>query len=243
MSNLERLNKLIAQRGYCSRRNADILIKEGKVKVNGKVVTDLGTKFSPSASIEIDNKVLTKEEKVYYMLYKPLRTLSSVTDDRDRVTVVDLIQSDERIFPVGRLDYNTSGLLLLTNDGEFSNLMTHPRYEMDKIYEVTVKGIVDTESIRKLEHGVMLDNRVTAKAKVKIKFKDFNKQLTSFEIKIHEGRNRQVRRMCEEVGFEVTRLHRKQFSFLTLGSLKPQEYRELKPFEVKKLINLATHGE
>ena len=235
MTNLVRLQKLIAESGFCSRRDAEKLIIEGKVKVNDKVITELGSKFSSSVKITIDNKVINKEEKVYYLLYKPSKYLSSTSDNRDRKVVTDLLPSEYRLFPVGRLDYDTTGILLLTNDGEFANFMMHPRYEIEKTYQVDIKGILDTSSIRKLEHGLILEDKKTAPTKITIKNKDYKKQITRFEIKIYEGRNRQIRKMLELVGFKVTRLHRKQFAFLTLGGLAPGEYRQLKPYEVKKL--------
>lgn len=238
----ERLQKLIAQSGYCSRRKAETLITAGKVTVDGEVVTELGRRFKSNAHIAIDGKPLTKENKVYYMLYKPSKYLSSVSDDRDRNVVVDLIPSEERIFPIGRLDYDTTGLLLLTNDGEFSNLMIHPRYKIEKVYLVDVKGLLDVDSIRQLEKGLLLDGKMTLPTKVTIKHKDFKKNLTRFEIKIREGRNRQIRRMLEQLGYPVTRLHRKQFAGLTLGGLNPGEYRPLKPYEVITLKRLANTG-
>ena len=172
MTNLVRLQKLIAESGFCSRRDAEKLIIEGKVKVNDKVITELGSKFSSSVKITIDNKVINKEEKVYYLLYKPSKYLSSTSDNRDRKVVTDLLPSEYRLFPVGRLDYDTTGILLLTNDGEFANFMMHPRYEIEKTYQVDIKGILDTSSIRKLEHGLILEDKKTAPTKITIKNKD-----------------------------------------------------------------------
>ncbi len=239
MTDLIRLQKLIAASGFCSRREAEKYILAGKVKVNGVIVNELGSKFPSNVQIRIDNKVINKEEKVYYLLYKPSKYLSSTSDPHNRKVVTDLLPQDYRLFPVGRLDYDTTGILLITNDGEFANLMIHPRYQIEKIYQVDVKGILEVHQIRQLEHGIMLDDRMTLPTKVIIKNKDFKKQVTRFEIRIKEGRNRQIRRMLETVGYEVTRLHRKQFAFLTLGGLNPGEYRSLKPYEIKKLRQIA----
>ncbi len=239
MSKEERLQKLIAQTGFCSRRVAEEYILAQKVKVNGQLISELGTKFPNNVEITIDNQVITTEEKVYYLLYKPSKYLSATSDPHARAVVTDLLPSEYRLFPVGRLDYETTGILLLTNDGEFANLMMHPRYEIEKIYQVDIKGMLDVASIRALEHGIMLDERLTLPTKVTIKHKDFAKQLTRFEIRIKEGRNRQIRRMLESVGYPVTRLHRKQYGHLTLGGLKPGEYRRLKPYEVIQLRKLS----
>lgn len=240
---MERLQKVIAASGICSRRKAEEYILDGRVKVDGVVVTELGTKVKQGASIEVDNKLIQRENKVYYVLYKPKKVLSSVSDDRDRETVVEFIPGEERIFPIGRLDYDTTGVLLLTNDGEFANEMIHPRYHIPKIYSVIIRGILETEHIKQLEKGIELDEVMTLPTKIKVTNKDFKKNQTTLEIKIWEGRNRQIRRMFEQLGYEVTRLHRKQFAFITTGSLNPGEYRLLKPFEVKQLRKMANEKE
>ncbi|ETI70382.1 23S rRNA pseudouridine(2605) synthase RluB [Neobacillus vireti] len=238
---MERLQKVIAQAGIASRRKAEELIKDGRVKVNGKVVTELGVKVTSSDKIEVNEIQIEKEEPVYFLLYKPRGVISSVSDDKGRKVVTDFFSNyQERIFPVGRLDYDTSGLLLLTNDGEFANLLTHPSNEVEKLYVAKVKGIPLRENLRKLEKGIRLEDGKTAPAKVKMLSGDKKKQTAIVEISIHEGRNRQVRRMFEAIGHEVVKLKRERYGFLTLGGLKAGEARELTPHEVKQLRALAS---
>jgi 23S rRNA pseudouridine2605 synthase len=237
---MERLQKVIAQAGIASRRKAEELIKDGRVKVNGKVVTELGVKVTSSDKIEVNEVQIEKEEPVYFLLYKPRGVISSVSDDKGRKVVTDFFSNyQERIFPVGRLDYDTSGLLLLTNDGEFANLLTHPSNEVEKLYVAKVKGIPLRENLRKLEKGIRLEDGKTAPAKVKMLSGDKKKQTAIVEISIHEGRNRQVRRMFEAIGHEVVKLKRERYGFLTLNGLKAGEARELTPHEVKQLRALA----
>ncbi|MBT2656444.1 rRNA pseudouridine synthase [Bacillus sp. ISL-18] len=237
---MERLQKVIARAGIASRRKSEELIKEGKVKVNGKVVTELGLKVSPSDRVEVNEVQIEKEEPVYFLLYKPRGVISSVSDDKGRKVVTDYFSHfKERIFPVGRLDYDTSGLLILTNDGEFANLLMHPKNEIDKVYVAKTKGIPLRENLRKLEKGIRLEDGKTAPAKVKLLSADNKKQTAIIEIAIHEGRNRQVRRMFEAIGNEVIKLKRERYGFLTLGGLKAGEARELTPHEVKQLRALA----
>lgn len=237
---MERIQKIIAQSGLCSRRKAEELITSGKVEVNGTVVTELGTKVGKFAKITVDGKPIVRENKVYFIMNKPKSTLSSVSDDRNRKTVVDLVECDERIFPVGRLDYDTTGVLILTNDGEFANDIIHPSSMIGKTYEATVEGIIKAEEIKELERGVILDDGFkTAPCKAWITKKNFDRNWTQIEITIHEGKNRQVKRMMEAIGHKVTRLHRKMFGYLEVKDLKPGEYRILKPFEVKQLRELA----
>ena len=166
---MERLQKVIAQAGIASRRKAEELIKEGKVKVNGEIVTELGTKVSPKDIIEVNQKVITKEPKEYYLLNKPRGVITSTTDDKDRKTVVDLINTKARIFPVGRLDYDTTGLILLTNDGEFANIMMHPKNRIDKVYIAKLQGIIKGEQINQLKNGIILDNQKVTASRVKLK--------------------------------------------------------------------------
>ncbi|MFJ5715684.1 23S rRNA pseudouridine(2605) synthase RluB [Neobacillus sp. NPDC093127] len=237
---MERLQKVIAQAGIASRRKAEELIKDGRVKVNGKVVKELGVKVTSSDKIEVNEIQIEKEEPVYFLLYKPKGVISSVSDDKGRKVVTDFFSNyQERIFPVGRLDYDTSGLLLLTNDGEFANLLTHPSNEVEKLYVAKVKGIPLRENLRKLEKGIRLEDGKTAPAKVKMLSGDKKKQSAIVEISIHEGRNRQVRRMFEAIGHEVVKLKRERYGFLTLNGLKAGEARELTPHEVKQLRALA----
>lgn len=240
---MERLQKVLAHAGVASRRKAEQLILEGKVKVNGKVVTELGTKVSPSDTVEVEGVKLEKEQKVYYLLYKPRGIISAVTDDKGRKTVADLFPHvEERLFPVGRLDYETSGLLLMTNDGEFSYLMTHPKFKIDKTYIAKVKGIPTREQLKLLSRGIELEDGKTAPARVKLQSADRKTGKAIIEITIHEGRNRQVRRMFDAIGCPVQKLRRERFAFLTLHSLNAGESRELTPHEVKQLRVLAETG-
>jgi 23S rRNA pseudouridine2605 synthase len=237
---MDRLQKVIARAGIASRRKSEELIKEGKVKVNGKVVTELGIKVSSSDKVEVNEIPIDREEPVYFLLYKPRSVISSVSDDKGRKVVTDFFSEfKERIYPVGRLDYDTSGLLLLTNDGDFANLLMHPRNEIEKVYVAKLKGIPLKENIRKLEKGIRLEDGKTAPAKVKMLSMDKKKQTSIVEIIIHEGRNRQVKRMFEAVGHEVIKLKRERYGFLTLNGLTAGEARELTPHEVKQLRALA----
>ena len=241
---MERLQKVIAYAGVASRRKAEQLITEGKVKVNGKVVRELGTKVSNSDTIEVEGVKLEKENKVYFLLYKPKGYISAVTDDKGRKTVVDIFKKDvpERIFPVGRLDYDTTGLLLLTNDGEFSYQLTHPKFKIDKTYVARVKGVPTIDGLKKLQRGIKLEDGKTAPAQVSMTSFDEKAGKAICEITIHEGRNRQVRRMFEAIGTPVVKLKREKFAFLTLGHLKPGQYRQLTKQEVKWLRVLAETG-
>lgn len=240
---MERLQKVIAHAGIASRRKAEQLIVEGKVKVNGKVVTELGVKVSPQDRIEVDGIPLEREEPVYYLLYKPRGVICSVKDEKGRKVVTDFFKHvNKRIYPIGRLDYDTSGLLLLTNDGEFANLLMHPRYEIEKVYIAKVKGIPAREKIKQLEKGVMLEDGITAPAKAKVLSIDKRKQTAIVELHIHEGRNRQVRRMFEAIGHPVLKLKRERYAFLDLKGMNPGDYRELSPHEVKQLRALALAG-
>ncbi|QAV27062.1 rRNA pseudouridine synthase [Anoxybacillus flavithermus] len=240
---MERLQKVIAHAGIASRRKAEQLIVEGKVKVNGKVVTELGVKVSPQDRIEVDGIPLEREEPVYYLLYKPRGVICSVKDEKGRKVVTDFFKHvNKRIYPIGRLDYNTSGLLLLTNDGEFANLLMHPRYEIEKVYIAKVKGIPAREKVKQLEKGVALEDGVTAPAKAKVLSIDKRKQTAIVELRIHEGRNRQVRRMFEAIGHPVLKLKRERYAFLDLKGMNPGDYRELSPHEVKQLRALALAG-
>ena len=243
MITMERLQKVIAHSGVASRRKAEELILQGKVKVNGKVVTELGIKVSSQDKIVVDGIPIEREEPVYYLLYKPRGVISSVSDDKGRKVVTDFLKEvGKRIYPIGRLDYDTSGLLLLTNDGEFANLLMHPRYEIEKIYIAKVKGIPTRDKLKLLEKGVKLDDGMTAPAKVKLLSADRRKKTAIIEIRIHEGRNRQVRRMFEAIGHQVVKLKRERYAFLDLKGLNPGDFRELSPHEVKQLRALALSG-
>ncbi|RIN56005.1 rRNA pseudouridine synthase [Staphylococcus simulans] len=240
---LERLQKRIANSGYTSRRKAETLITEGKVKVNGETVTELGTKVKPSDNVEVEGVKLEQEDKLYILFYKPAQVITSVSDDRGRTVVTDYFEDLEtRIYPVGRLDYDTSGLLILTNDGEFTNLMTHPRYKIKKKYVAKLKGYLMRDEVKQLEKGIQLEDGKTHPAEVKIKNQDKEKHTTLVEITISEDRNRQVRRMFEHFSHEVTKLTRIEMGGLTLKGLNAGEGRVLTPHEVKKLRNLAANG-
>lgn len=238
----ERLQKIIAASGLASRRKAEGMIREGRVAVNGKVITELGFQAESSDTVTVDGKALTKEEKVYYLMNKPKHTLCTVSDDKDRDTVMQYIDDRHRIFPVGRLDFETTGLLLLTNDGDFSYKMTHPRHHIPKTYECAVNGVLTDQQARMLSRGIELEDGKTLPAEVFIVKRNENKNKTVLYITIFEGRNREVRRMMEYFGFEVTRLDRKQFGFLTYGNLRQGQYRKLRMFEVRQLIRLADEG-
>ena len=236
---MERLQKVIAQAGVTSRRKAEALIVAGRVKVDGKVVRELGVKVKGNQTIEVDGVSITKEDKVYFLLNKPKNTLCTVTDDRERSTVVDIINTDKRIYPVGRLDFDTTGLLILTNDGEFSNELTHPRYHIAKTYEATINGIMTLDQIKSIQRGIMLEDGMTMPAKLEVKMTNPVKKISALEIKISEGKNRQVKRMFEHFGFEVIRLHRKKVGNINLKGLNQGDYRILKPFEVVSLRAMA----
>ncbi len=238
----ERLQKIIAASGIASRRKAEDMIREGRVAVNGKVITELGYQADTSDTVTVDGKAITREEKVYYLMNKPKYTLCTVSDDKDRDTVMQYIDEKHRIFPVGRLDFETTGLLLLTNDGNFSHKMTHPSHHIPKTYECAINGIMTDQQARALAKGIELEDGKTLPAEVHIVKRNENKNKTVLYITIFEGRNREIRRMMEYFGFEVTRLDRKQFGFLTCGSLRQGQYRKLRMFEVKQLIKLADDG-
>ena len=238
---MERLQKLIAESGYCSRRKAEELIKSGKVYVNGKKVTELGTKASFSDNILVEGKLIEYQNKEYYMFYKPRGVVCTTKDDKGRKTVLDYFDdvTEKRIYPIGRLDYDTTGLLLLTNDGEFANLMMHPKNKIDKFYVAKVKGIVTGDEIKLLKKGVVLDNKKIYPKRVKLK-KINKKSLTSIvELTIHDGINHEVKRLMEYIGHEVIKLKREGFGFLTLENLKSGEKKALSTKEVKQLHNLA----
>ena len=232
---MERLQKIIAESGYCSRRKAEELISSGHVSVNGFLVTELGYKANPSDVIKIDGKTLTREEKIVYLLNKPKNVISSASDDRGRTTVVDLIDSKYRLYPMGRLDYDSSGLILLSNDGELMQKLIHPKFEVEKVYEVTIDGLIKPNHIEKLERGVRIENYTSAPAKIKLLKQNENKYTSFLNVTIHEGRNREIRKMFASLGYKVIKLHRIKEANIELGNLKSGEYRRLKPFELKQL--------
>ena len=235
---MERLQKRIANSGYCSRRKAEELIKEGKVKVNDKVVTELGIKVEDTDQIKIDDILLEEEQKVYFLLNKPRGVVCTTEDDKNRKIITSLIDTNLRIFPIGRLDYDTTGLILLTNDGELSNILTHPKSNIEKTYIAKIKGKLLPNELMILKSGVVIDNKKTKKSKVKIKSYDKKTDTSIIEITITEGRNHQVKKMFEKVVHKVLKLKREKYAFLTLEGLNSKDYRTLSIKEVKKLYSL-----
>jgi len=236
---MERLQKIIANSGYCSRRKAEELITKGKVSVNGITITDLGTKASLSDTIIVEGKKIENEDKEYILLYKPRGVVSTTNDEKGRKTVLDLIETENRLYPVGRLDYDTSGLLLLTNDGQLTNLLIHPKSEIKKQYIAKIDTAVNPVTIKKLLSGIIIDGKKTKADRVKIRKLDKRKNKTIIEIVIHEGKYHQVKRMFEAVGYNVEGLKREKFAFLDLKGLKSGEYRHLTTKEVKILYSLS----
>ena len=235
---MKRLQKYISECGIASRRKAEELILNGKVKVNGEVVKTLGTKVSGSDVVTVNGQTLVSEEKEYYLLNKPREVISSVKDDKNRTTVVDLIDTNKRIYPIGRLDYDTTGILLLTNDGELSNILTHPSNDVEKEYVAKIKGFLTKEDSEKLSKGIMLNGIKTKPAYFKMKKYDKKSDTSYVKVIITEGRNHQVKDMFKEVGYEVLKLTRERYAFLDLGNLKSGEYRKLTTKEVKMLYSL-----
>ena len=235
---MERLQKIIASSGYSSRRKAEELIKKGLVFVNGQKVTELGTKVEPTDQIEVEGNILNQENKEYYLLYKPAGVITTTSDEKNRKTVIDLINTDKRIYPVGRLDYDTTGVLLLTNDGEFANILMHPSNNIDKVYLVKTHGILTKEELASLRSGVSIDGFKTSKAKVKIKQYNKSSNLSLVEITIHEGKNHQVKKMFAAINHDVVKLKRERIGFFDLKGLKVGEYRRLTIKEIKKVYAL-----
>lgn len=233
---LERLQKILSTAGLASRRVAETMITSGRVAVNGVVVTELGSKADPGSDrISLDGKpVRLKEARLYILLYKPAGYVTTLKDPEGRPVVTALLEGiKERVYPVGRLDYNTEGLLLLTNDGDWANGLAHPRHEVEKEYLVKVRGTPSAEQMRRLAEGIDLDEGRTAPARVTLERQ--SEKNSHLSIMIHEGRYRQVRRMCEAVGLTVAALKRIRYGFLQLGDLKPGEYRLLTADEAKRL--------
>lgn len=238
---MERLQKVIAEKGYCSRRKAEELIAAGKVEVNGRIITEMGFKVSYEDDILVEgNQLSNKEEKVYYLLNKPRGVVTTVHDEKGRKTVIDLIPTTSRIYPVGRLDYDTTGILILTNDGNLTELLTHPKNNIEKTYVAKVNGFLSSINANKLKNGVLIDGKKTNKAKVKIKKYDKKTNTSLVELVIHEGKNHQVKKMFEAIGLKVLKLRREKIAFLTLTGLKSGEARELTIHEVKKLYSLGS---
>ena len=235
-----RIQKFLSEVGICSRRKAEELILQGKIKVNGKIINELGTKINPDKDIiEYDGKKVNKniQKHVYILLNKPIGYVTTTNDQFGRPTVLDLIKINKRILPVGRLDMYTSGALILTDDGEFINKITHPKHEITKSYIATVKGIVSKEDIEKLKKGVNINGEyVTSEANAKIIKIDNEKDISRIEIVIHEGKNRQVRKMCEAIGKKVLALHRTKIGRIEAKSVKLGTWRYLSEKEIDSLI-------
>ena len=236
---MERLQKVIANLGYTSRRKAEELITNGKVKVNGEVVTELGTKVKSTDTIAVEDTILDNNKNYeYYLLNKPREVISSVTDEHNRKTVVDLIDTSERIYPIGRLDYDTTGAIILTNDGYLANKLMHPSSNTPKKYIAKVSGLVTGYEIKQLRSGVIIDGKKTSKAGVKLKKYDKKTDKSMVELIIHEGRNHQVKKMFEAIHHDVIKLKREEYANLKLTNLKPGEYRKLTNKEIAILYSL-----
>ena len=234
-----RLQKFMSEAGIASRRKCEEYIVQGKVKINGKIVTELGTKVDIQKDIvEFDNKIIKRTDKqhTYILLNKPIGYVTTTKDQFNRNTVLDLIKTDKRLLPVGRLDMYTSGALILTDDGDFIYKVTHPKHEITKTYTVTLIGIVDKSDVARLESGVDIGGFITSPAKVKILKTDVEKNQSRLEITIHEGKNRQIRKMCETIGMKVIALHRSKIGTIDVKDLKIGTWRDLKKTEVDELL-------
>lgn len=236
---MERLQKVIANCGYTSRRKAEELIKNNKVTVNGNIINTLGFKVDNEDIICIDGFTIDRNIiKEYYLLNKPREVICSVKDDLGRKNVVDLIDTKRRIYPVGRLDYDTTGLIILTNDGELANILMHPLHRIYKTYIAKINGILNEADFKKMRKGIIIDDRKLIIDNVKVKKIDKIKNTSLVEVTIHEGRNHIIRKLFENLGYDVIKLTRSKYAFLTLDNLKSGEYRVLSHEEVKQLYNL-----
>ena len=234
----ERLQKYLAQCGVASRRKCEELVLQGRVQVNGVTVTELGTKINPEKDkIKFDGKDIKQAQKlVYILLNKPIGYVTTADDQFGRDTVLDLVKVKERIVPVGRLDMYTSGALILTNDGDFVYQVTHPKHEIEKTYTVTIKGIVQNSEVEQLRYGIKIDDYITKPARVKILKTDTEKGISRLEITIHEGKNRQVRKMCEAVGRKVLALHRSKIGGIGVKDIELGKWRYLTANEVQQIL-------
>ena len=240
-TNLKRLQKRIAEQSDYSRRKAEELIIEGKVSVNGKIIQELGYKVNNKDKIEIEDIALNTNEKKYFILNKPEKCVSTVSDDKGRKTVIDFIKTKSKVYPIGRLDYDTTGILLLTNDGDFANLLMHPSSNIEKVYSAKIDGIMTLADIKELKQGVVIDGYKTKECRVKVR-KVNNKTNTSIiEIGINEGRNHQVKKMFKALGFNVLKLDRIRYGILTIENLKRGESKELSKKDVSRLYVLANN--
>lgn len=236
---MERLQKYLSSCGVASRRKSEELILQGKVKVNDKIIMELGFKVCEKDKVFVDDIEIKRSEKLYFLLYKPEKVICSVKDEKGRKTVIDLINTKEKIFPIGRLDYDTSGLLLLTNDGTLSNLLTHPSFSVEKTYSAKVEGIINQKEIKELENGIILEGIRTKKAYAQIKKIDKKNNKSYVDLTITEGRNHQVKNMFLSIGHKVLKLKRTNYAFLDLKGLSIGEYRTLNIKEIKKLYSLS----
>jgi 23S rRNA pseudouridine2605 synthase len=243
---MERLQKVLAQAGIASRRKCEEYISAGRVMVNDEPVTELGFKVDPvKDQIKVDGKPIRQEKKIYILFNKPKGVITSVQDPQGRRVVTDYLEGiKERVYPVGRLDYDTEGLLLLTNDGEFANLLTHPKHEMPKTYHATVRGVPHDSLLDKLRQGIKLEDGMTAPAVVEYDDVNPDKKESVISITIHEGRNRQVRRMFDAIGFPVVRLRRVSYGPIHLMGVPRGKFIRLRPDQVEELKQYAakTHN-
>ena len=240
-TNLKRLQKRIAEQSDYSRRKAEELIIEGKVSVNGKIIQELGYKVTDKDKIEIEGVALNTNEKKYFILNKPEKCVSTVSDDKGRKTVIDFIKTKAKVYPIGRLDYDTTGILLLTNDGDFANLLMHPSSNIEQVYSAKIDGIMTLADIKELKQGVLIDGYKTKECRVKVR-KVNNKSNTSIiEIGINEGRNHQIKKMFKALGFNVLKLDRIRYGILTIENLKRGESKELSKKDVSRLYVLANN--
>lgn len=237
---MERLQKVMAQCGVASRRKSEELILDGQVKVNGKVCKVLGTCVDEDDIIEVNGKVIGKEKKVYILMNKPRNCVTTVSDDRGRPTVIDKLDGfvKARVYPVGRLDFDTTGALILTNDGALANKLMHPSKEIEKVYIAKVKGLVSEEKLELLRNGIKLEDGMTSPAEVELLNHNEEKRTSVVKITIHEGRNRQVKRMFEAIKYEVVKLTRESIAGISTRGLYEGKYRKLTPEEIKYLKSL-----
>lgn len=240
----ERLQKILAEAGVASRRKAEELIAAGRVSVNGKIITEMGTKADKERDeIRVDNKPIKEPQHVYYLLNKPAGYICTLKDDKGRKTIRECLpEVKERIFPVGRLDYDTTGLIIMTNDGDFANRMMHPRYHLPKTYEVAVDGILTDQMLVMLTKGIELNDGMTLPAEVTLLSRKESTHKTVIQITIREGRNRQIKRMMEYFHCEVTRLNRIRYGCLEIGKLRQGEYRKIRSYEIRKLIRMSENA-
>ena len=234
---MERLQKVIAASGYTSRRKAEELISKGKVMVNNEIVKELGYKVSSSDEIIIEGLKLEKEEFEYYLFNKPRGIITTTKDDKGRKTVMDFFESNKRLYPVGRLDYDTTGALLITNDGDFANLMSHPSQMVNKIYLAKLEGIINGEAINKIKDGIKIDGSMIYRSRVKLKRKDKKTNTSCVDITVHDGKNHEIKKIFEAVGYRVEKLTREAYGPFCLETLKSGESRKISAYDIKKIKN------